>query len=543
MHFNYLAKFLPHLSQVSEPLRQLTKKNQPFDWDKSHDAAFTQIKKLITEPPVLKYYESTKPLIIQCDASDHGLGAALIQEGKPVAFASRALTHAEKQYAQIEKELLAIVYGTERFHQYTYGRPVTVESDHKPLKVIHQKPLSAAPRRLQKMMMRLHQYDLTIIYKKGSEMLLADAHQGIASTSRRARETVYWPHLNQELKDHISHCITCDTFNSKQPKEPLIPHEIPKRAWAKIGCDIFEFEKKSYLVTVDYYSNFFEVDRLEQLTSLAVVKKLKPHFARFGIPNTLVTDNGPQFISDDFRDFSMKYQFEHITTSPYHHQSNGKAESAVKQAKRIIRTCKSSNDDIYLALLAHRNTPQTTHETSPAQRLFNRRTKTPLPVSEKLLQPKINPQANKRIQQRQQLQKKYHDRGAKELSPLRKGEVVRLQPTRIGEKKWKRGIVVRKAGIRSYEVQCKGYIYTRNRKFIRRSRLPAEFGSDNADEEMSDMSEAEENVSVPTDNDLPQENPQPAHLERNETSTETSSTSKTRSGRLVKKPDRLGIDT
>ena len=294
---------------------------------------------------------------------------------------------------------------------------------------------------------------------------------------------------------------------------------------------------------MDYYSNFFEVDRLEQLTSLAVIKKLKPHFARFGIPNTLVTDNDPQFISDDFRDFSMKYQFEHITTSPYHHQSNGKAKSAVKQAKRIIRTCKSSNDDIYLALLAHRNTPQTTHETSPAQRLFNRRTKTPLPVSEKLLQPKINPQANKRIQQRQQLQKKYHDRGAKELSPLRKGEVVRLQPTRIGEKKWKRGIVVRKAGIRSYEVQCKGYTYTRNRKFIRRSRLPAEFGSDNADEEMSDMSEAEENVSVPTDNDLPQENPQPAHLERNETSTETSSTSKTRSGRLVKKPDRPGIDT
>ena len=135
---NYLAKFLPYLSQVSEPLRQLTKKNQPFDWDKSHIAAFTQINKLITEPPVLKYYESTKPLIIQCDASD-----ALIQEGKPVAFASRALTHAEKQYAQIEKELLAIVDGTERFHQYTYGRPVTVESDHKPLEVIHQKPLSA----------------------------------------------------------------------------------------------------------------------------------------------------------------------------------------------------------------------------------------------------------------------------------------------------------------------------------------------------------------------------------------------------------------
>ena len=81
--------------------------------------------------------------------SDHGLGAALIQEEKPIAFTSRALKNAERNYAQNEKELLVIAYGTERlksFHQYTYGRPVIVESDHKPLEVIHQKPLSAAPR-------------------------------------------------------------------------------------------------------------------------------------------------------------------------------------------------------------------------------------------------------------------------------------------------------------------------------------------------------------------------------------------------------------
>ena len=80
-----------------------------------------------------------------------------------------------------------------------------------------------------------------------------------------------------------------------QTKEPLIPHEIPERAWAKLACDLFEFDKKSYLVTVDYYSNFFEVDRLDQLTS-----KLKPHFARYGLPDTLITDNGPQFIGEDF---------------------------------------------------------------------------------------------------------------------------------------------------------------------------------------------------------------------------------------------------
>ena len=130
-----------------------------------------------------------------------------------------------------------------------------------------------------------------------------------------------------------------------------------------------------------------------------------------------MSDNGPQFISKEFQEFSEKFQLHHVTTSPYHHQSNGKAESAVKQAKRILRTCEASGDDAYLALLAVRNTPQTTHETSPAQRLLNRRTKSTIPVSETLLQPKINKKVDERIRKRQETQKKYHDRGAKELDP------------------------------------------------------------------------------------------------------------------------------
>ena len=660
---NYLAKFLPHLSQVSEPLRQLTKKDHPFVWNEATDTAFSEIKKLITTPPVLKYYEPNEPLVLQCDASDHGLGAALIQGGKPVAFASRALSQAEQKYAQIEKELLAIVYGVERFHQFTYGRPVTVESDHKPLEVIHQKPLSVAPRRLQKMMMRLHHYDVTITYKKGSEMLLADtlsrhhlescndeacsiesdfewtdsldtinqilacetttaklrdetgkdhelqqvksyiykgwpgnakcltpnitpyfhirdelttqdglvfrgdriviprslrkqmllelhsAHQGIESTTRRARDTVYWPHLNQELKDHISRCATCETYSAKQRKEPLIPHEIPTRAWAKVSCDLFELDKKMYLVTVDYYSCFFEVDHLQVSTSQAVIKKLKPHFARYGIPDTLVSDNGPQFISKEFQEFSEKFQFHHVTTSPYHHQSNGKAESAVKQAKRILRTCKASGDDVYLALLAIRNTPQTIHETSPAQRLLNRRTKSTLPVSEKLLQPKINKKVDERIRKRQETQKKYHDRGAKELSTFRPGEMVRLQPTHGNEKKWKRGKILRQVGIRSYEVECKGYTYTRNRKFLRPSRATT-FSDDNySDEEEPDRPGTESAVPTPPTPETNEDDAHPTILakghiaESNRGATRTSDATRTRSGRVVKQPSRLGINT
>ena len=112
----YLAKFLPKLSAVSEPLQQLTRKENEFSWTDIHNRAFDDIKKLVSSPPLLKYYEPDKSLILQCGTSEKGLGASLLQDGKPIAYASKALTTTEMNYAQIEKELLAIVFGVERFH-------------------------------------------------------------------------------------------------------------------------------------------------------------------------------------------------------------------------------------------------------------------------------------------------------------------------------------------------------------------------------------------------------------------------------------------
>ncbi|CAB3981308.1 Hypothetical predicted protein [Paramuricea clavata] len=125
--------------------------------------------------------------------------------------------------SQIEKELLAIAYGTERFHQYTYGRLVPVESDHKPLEVIHQKPLSAAPRRLQKMMMRLHQYDPTVVYKKASEMLLADTlsrHHLNNSTdeARSVDSDLDQVDSLEEIKE-ILNCVTTTIFQDHTTKD------------------------------------------------------------------------------------------------------------------------------------------------------------------------------------------------------------------------------------------------------------------------------------------------------------------------------------
>ena len=130
---NYLSKYLPHMADVSEPLRNLMKKNVPWSWAKPQADSFNKLKDLVTKAPVLAYFDTDKEVTLENDASDYGLGSALYQKGKPIAFACRTLTETERRYAQIEKEMLAINFGLEKFHYYTFGRPVTVITDHRPL--------------------------------------------------------------------------------------------------------------------------------------------------------------------------------------------------------------------------------------------------------------------------------------------------------------------------------------------------------------------------------------------------------------------------
>ena len=161
----YLGKFIPNLSITTGPLRQLMESDVEWHWSNHHNAALDQIKKLLTESPTLKYYDPELPTRISVDASKFGLGAALLQKHgdtwAPVAYASRSLSKSEQNYAQIEKEALAILFGCERFHVYLYGKSFTVESDHKPLQPIFKKPICKAPPRIQRFRLRLQKYSIT----------------------------------------------------------------------------------------------------------------------------------------------------------------------------------------------------------------------------------------------------------------------------------------------------------------------------------------------------------------------------------------------
>ena len=170
----YLATFIPNFSEESQPLRDLLKKNIPFEMSEDHLHCFQKLKTAISAKSYVKYFDPTKPATLEVDSSTKGLGAAILQDGHPVAFASKALNSAQSNYPNIDREMLAVVFGINRFHTYLYGRPFWVITDHKPLEMIAKKPLLRGPPRLQRMLQKIQGCDFTIEYRQGKTMTLAD---------------------------------------------------------------------------------------------------------------------------------------------------------------------------------------------------------------------------------------------------------------------------------------------------------------------------------------------------------------------------------
>ena len=185
--------------------------------------------------------------------------------------------------------------------------------------------------------------------------------------------------MSSEIRQYIESCDTCATHTDKQAAEPLFMHVVPGRPWKKVDIDLLSSEGRNYLITVDYYSNFFEIDFLKETLTEDVITKFKHHFARHGVPNTVISDGGPQYTSHKFKMFSVKWGFSHEMSNPGNSKANGAAEAAVKIAKRLLRKCRTAHEDPYLGLFNLRNTPTVGLKTSPTQRLMGRRTKTIVP--------------------------------------------------------------------------------------------------------------------------------------------------------------------
>ena len=257
----------------------------------------------------------------------------------------------------------------------------------------------------------------------------------------------------------MKNCSICRKC-TKQRSEPLIPTALPELPWQRVGTDLFEFKGKSYVLVVDYYSRFIEVARLNRTTSEEVILRTKGIFARHGIPEVVVSDNGPQYSSEVYAAFARQFQFEHVTSSPHYPQSNGEAERAVQTVKNLLK----KEGDPYLALLSYRATPLKCGF-SPSELLMSRKLWTNVPMTRESLKPAVPDPAL--LQEREEL---YRNRvrenydqhhGVRDLEPLSPGQAVWI-PDRGEEAQ-----IVQEAGTpRSYEVQTSEGTYRRNRRAL-----------------------------------------------------------------------------
>lgn len=591
-------------------MTSLLRKGSEWRWEESESAAFERLKEAVTGAGVLALYDPARPVVLSVDASRDALGAVLLQGGRPVEYASRTLTDAQRRYAQVEKEMLAIVFACERFHQYVYGQKgVVVESDHKPLESIFKKPLMSVPARLQRMLMRVQGYDLIVTYVPGKFMYIADmlsraalpelysdevhnnvvyqvkmvvenipisndkltlikketkrdpelhiilsyinsgwpdhkynvsneakfywsikdqlfvvdevifkenlvlvpinlrqdmlriiheGHLGIDRCKRRARQVMFWPSMSRDIELYVKRCHTCQEHSNAPSKEPMLPIEIPELPWNKIGSDIFEFKKQYYLIMVDYYSNFVEVCKLSNLTSNAVIQNMKQVFSRHGIPGVLISDNGTQYTSREFKIFAKVWGFDHVTSSPNFAQSNGKSERAVQTVKKLLMKSIQSKGDFNLALLNYRNTPRD-GLSSPAHLLMGRRLRCQLPVHPNILKPKpIDPSEYQTMITKQNNVKMYYDQHCKTLSNLYDGDSVIC----IDGKSRSRGKVVSHANTpRSYIVQTNtGGRYRRNRRHLIKCEPDINSSTTSGDNDGQEFSDAHEDVGLKEDN-------------------------------------------
>ncbi|XP_032230541.2 uncharacterized protein K02A2.6-like [Nematostella vectensis] len=646
---NYLDKFIEHKADLQGPISQLTQQVAAFTWEKPQQEAFEKLKAVITHAPVLAYFDNHKQTILNVDASSTGLGAVIIQEGKPIAFGSKTLSSCEQRYANIERELLAILWGADKFHTYVYGRRVIVETDHKPLEAIFRKPLNECPPRLQRMLLKLTKYDLDVRYVPGKKQIISDclsrapltdttpvsepedviginlienlgienstlkkfrdassndetsrvvmeyvlegwpedkdqvdelareywnykeelsvedgllfksdrivvprsmraevledihgAHMGESKSLSLARDYVFWPSMTAHIKDRVRSCQICNAFRNQQQRETLHPHDLPSLPWQVVGTDLFEFAGHSYLIVVDFYSKYFEVELLRQSTAMCVVNTLKQIFARFGIPAKVISDNGPQYsntrnifsTTHEFKQFAEAWGFQHVTSSPEYPQSNGAAERAVQTAKRIFKKAAAENKDPFEGLLKYRNTPFDDIGVSPAQLLMSRRTRSTLPTHRRLLVPHpVDPhRVVKALAHRQASSRMSYDQHSRDLPPLEVGDKVRVRVNK--DKEWCKAEVLP----RSYVVEDeKGRVFRRNRRHI--ISVPK-------DTPMNPKMPVAPTYMSPQPQVVARkaqinEPPSPLKVQEDQRETEAHSPIRTRAGREVKKPQRL----
>ena len=571
---NYYGKFLPNMSTLLAPWYALLKKDFEFKWTKACEDAFSQIKKLMTSDSVLVHYDPRKKLTIACDASPFRVGCVLSQETeegeRPVAYASRSLTAAEKNYCQLEREGLSIIFRLVKFHKYLFGRKFTILTDNKPIsRILGEKTgiPSLAALRLQRWALILMSHDYQLKYRSASnhgncdglsrfptetdkslaqelpvnyfsyldklpieakniadatrknpvmakvvdfvmagwpehcpdenlrpyfnrrnelsvdqgcllwgvrvvippcfrERLLNELHQthpGIVKMKALSRSYLWFPGLDGDIEDLVSACDVCQSLQKSLPAVPLIPWEYPSRCWERIHIDFAELQRRNYLIVVDAHSKWVEVLPITKITTHSTISELRKLFARFGLPEVLVSDNGPQLVSSEFQQFLKTNGIRQSLSPPYHPATNGAAERTVQTVKMALKKFILSNysNDMDLGLqnflLQYRVTPHGTTGRSPSELFLKRSPRTRFSL--------LKPDVRRTVSVNQEAQKRNHDISVAPAPSFAVGEIVRVKstPQYAGHERYLKGVIAKQVGTYRFLVKignrCR-YVHT-----------------------------------------------------------------------------------
>ena len=309
---------------------------------------------------------------------------------------------------------------------------------------------------------------------------LHDSHRGAEATKRRARQTVFWPGIDSDIKSTIEACESCQVMQPSQQREPLLSDDHPTRPFESVSADFFKVAGKSFLVIADRLSGWpVVVPCGTDTTASRVTRMFCRYFREVGVPLRLRTDGGPPFNSADFRAFTERWGVHHVMSSPHYPQSNGHAEAAVKTVKHLIlKTAPNGNiecEEFDRGLLELRNTP-TPAGHSPAQVLYGRPLRSCVPAHPESFSKEwkaLTENCDRRAAAHADQARQQYDSHARPLTQLTIGQYVRIQdPT---SHRWdKVGIVMGCGRHRDYEVRLpSGRVWWRNCRYLRPVPLPS----------------------------------------------------------------------
>jgi len=470
----FYGRFISNLATLKEPLTRLLHKNTKFVWGSEQQKAFEKLKSCVCSESLLGTYDPKKQITVRCDASPVGVAAVLEQDNRPILFVSKTLTTAERAYAQVEREGLAVVWAVRRLHKYLYGKHFLLVTDNKAISHIFSPdkavpPLAAA--RIQRWSLFLMAYDFHLEHIRGSQnevadaisrlcrdppaqnfdlynvqetlnkppvskhvirqaqkvdsdskelfralrdgnrvapeyyrfrdeltihdgciyrqyrlvipvklrkrvlCLLHEAHIGIDAMKSLARQCIWWPSIDKDIEKKVRECESCCVSKCNTRAQWKSWPESTER-WQRVHIDhAGPLDNGKYLlVMVDAFTKWPEVHVVNTINSSETIRRLRRTFSQMGVPETIVSDNGPSFVSKEIEEWFVGIGCKHLRTPPYHPRSNGLAERFIRTLKDHIRATRNQPLDATVDrfLLQYRNSKHSTTGEAPATRMTGR---------------------------------------------------------------------------------------------------------------------------------------------------------------------------